>query len=58
MPRTAAEFADHFKKSRLGHANRAEMESYQSEFVGKPELALAFMESAREEHARGFKKAR
>jgi ATP-binding cassette subfamily G (WHITE) protein 2 (SNQ2) len=58
MPRTAAEFADYFKKSKLGEANRADMESYELEFVNKPNLALEYMESAQAEHARGFKKAR
>jgi ATP-binding cassette, subfamily G (WHITE), member 2, SNQ2 len=58
IPRTAAEFADFFKKSKLGHANEADMESYYSEFVDKPDRALAYMESAQEEHARGFKKTR
>jgi ATP-binding cassette, subfamily G (WHITE), member 2, SNQ2 len=58
MPRTAVEFADYFKKSKLGYTNEADIESYHSEFVNKPDRALAYMESAREEHAKGFKKAR
>lgn len=55
MPRTAGEFAEYFKNSKLGHANRADMESYEREFINNPNRALAYMESAREEHVRGFK---
>jgi ATP-binding cassette, subfamily G (WHITE), member 2, SNQ2 len=58
MPRTAAEFADYFKKSEQGRANRADTDSFYSEFVGKPKRASAYMESAQEEHAKGFKKER
>jgi ATP-binding cassette subfamily G (WHITE) protein 2 (SNQ2) len=58
MPRTSEEFAEHFKNSKLGNVNRADMDSYHSEFVGKTERASAFIQSAREEHAKGFKKTR
>jgi ATP-binding cassette subfamily G (WHITE) protein 2 (SNQ2) len=58
IPRTAAEFADYFKQSELGRANQADIDSYCTEFVGKPERALAYMKSAQEEHAKGFKKTR
>lgn len=58
MPRTAAEFADYFKKSTFGQINRADIESYESEFVNKPSRALEYMKSAQEEHMSGFKKGR
>lgn len=58
LPRTAAEFADYFKKSEQGRANKADIEAYYSEFVGKPKRASAYIDSAKEEHARGFKKTR
>ena len=58
IPRTAAEFANYFTESELGRANRADMNSYYSEFVGKPNRASAFMESAQAEHAKSFKKMR
>jgi len=57
IPRTAAEIANHFTKSQLGHVNRADVESYYSESVGNPHRASVFMESAQAEHAKGFKKA-
>lgn len=58
IPRTAVEFADYFKKSEQGRANRADTDSYYSEFVGKPKRASAYIESAQGEHANGFKKER
>jgi ATP-binding cassette subfamily G (WHITE) protein 2 (SNQ2) len=58
MPRTAAEFAEHFKNSELGRVNKADMDSYYSEFVGKAKLASAFKESAHAEHAKGLKMKR
>jgi ATP-binding cassette subfamily G (WHITE) protein 2 (SNQ2) len=58
LPRTSAEFAEYFKRSQLGHANRADMDSYQAEFVGKKERASAFIQSAQDEHAEGCKKKR
>jgi hypothetical protein len=36
MPRTAEEFADYFKKSASGRANRIAMDAYYSTYVGKP----------------------
>ncbi|RDB26892.1 Brefeldin A resistance protein [Hypsizygus marmoreus] len=52
IPRTAEEFAEYFKKSPLGAANREDMESYLSQFVGKPKRASAFIDSARAERAK------
>ncbi|KAF8638204.1 hypothetical protein AX16_010550 [Volvariella volvacea WC 439] len=53
IPRTAEEFEDYFKKSNAGRANREEIKFYEAEFVGKPELAAAYIESARAEYAKG-----
>ena len=58
IPRTAAEFAEYFIKSEQGRANKADTDAYYSEFVGKPKRASAYMESAQNEHAKGFKKER
>jgi ATP-binding cassette subfamily G (WHITE) protein 2 (SNQ2) len=58
LPRTAAEFADYFKKSEQGRANKTDIEAYYSEFVGQPNRASAYMEGAKDEHAKGFKKER
>jgi ATP-binding cassette subfamily G (WHITE) protein 2 (SNQ2) len=57
-PRTAAEFADYFKKSKLGQTNKADMESYESDFVNNAARASEYMESAQEEHMRGLMKGR
>ncbi|KAF8624553.1 hypothetical protein AX15_005817 [Amanita polypyramis BW_CC] len=52
VPRTAVEFAEYFKKSALGAANREDMISYEMEFVGNPKRALEYKESARAEFAK------
>ncbi|KAG6897004.1 hypothetical protein C0992_004715 [Termitomyces sp. T32_za158] len=52
LPRTADEFAEYFKKSSFGIANRHEMDDYSLHFVGKPNHASAYMESAQAEHAK------
>lgn len=46
-PRTASEFAERFLASPAGDANRADMDSYRSDFVGKPDRALDYKTSAR-----------
>jgi len=51
IPHTAAEFAAHFQKSALGQANKDDMASYRSEFVGQPERAHGYIESVRAEHS-------
>lgn len=58
IPKTASEFAERFKNSPLGAANKADMESYRLEFVGKPKRASEYIESARAEHAKGAPKKR
>lgn len=52
LPRTAAEFADHFKKSSLGHANMNDMNSYRAEFVGNTKRISVYKESAMAERAK------
>ncbi|KAF8638207.1 hypothetical protein AX16_010553 [Volvariella volvacea WC 439] len=52
-PRTAEEFEDYFKRSGAGKINREDIESYEADFVGKPERAAAYIESVRAEHAKG-----
>ncbi|KAG6865226.1 hypothetical protein C0991_004284 [Blastosporella zonata] len=52
LPRTAEEFAEHFRRSPLGEVNRNEMDDYSSRFVGKPNYASAYKESAHAEHAK------
>ncbi len=51
VPQTPAEFASAFLASRAAIANRADMDSYRADFVGKPERALAYRESVSAEHA-------
>ncbi|KAG6912440.1 hypothetical protein DXG01_014637, partial [Tephrocybe rancida] len=45
---SAQEFADHFKRSTLGETNRHNIDDY-SHFVGKPNRASTYMESAQAE---------
>ncbi|KAG6880991.1 hypothetical protein C0993_003318 [Termitomyces sp. T159_Od127] len=58
LPRTADEFAAYFKKSSFGTTNRNEMDDYSLNFVGKPNHASAYMESAQAEHAKHTRPAR
>lgn len=51
VPRTADEFADHYRKSNIWQINQEDMHAYRMESVGKPQRASAYMESARAEHA-------
>lgn len=51
MPRTPAEFADHFIKSPLGQANRDDVAAYAEEFVGKEGRAATYIESVQAERA-------
>jgi ATP-binding cassette subfamily G (WHITE) protein 2 (SNQ2) len=57
-PQTSTEFAEHFKKSELGSLNQQEIEDYVAKFVGKPERANAYRESARQDIAKGASKRR
>jgi ATP-binding cassette subfamily G (WHITE) protein 2 (SNQ2) len=51
VPRTPDEFASTFLASGACIDNRADMDSYRTEFVGKPERVIAYRESASAEHA-------
>ena len=51
VPQTSEEFAAAFLASSAGLENRADMDSYRKEFVGKPERIIAYRESASAEHA-------
>ncbi|KAH8997919.1 pleiotropic drug resistance ABC transporter [Lactarius akahatsu] len=51
VPQTAAEFASAFLASGASVANRMDMDAYLKEFVGHPERALAYKQSAMAEHA-------
>jgi ATP-binding cassette subfamily G (WHITE) protein 2 (SNQ2) len=57
IPRTAAEFAEYFKKSPLGEQNRRDMEAYERDFVGKSERVTEYQKSARAEHAKSSRKS-
>jgi ATP-binding cassette subfamily G (WHITE) protein 2 (SNQ2) len=52
IPRTAEEFAEYFRRSTLGQANKADMDSYRAEYVGRPERAATYRESVVAEHSR------
>ena len=52
VPRTAAEFADYFKRSELGKLNVHDIESYNEQFVGKAELVDEYIKSSYDEHVR------
>ncbi|TFK72093.1 pleiotropic drug resistance ABC transporter [Pluteus cervinus] len=56
IPRNAAEFAEHFQKSRFSQVNKRDIQSYEDTFVGKPDRAAAYMNSAQSEHSRGARK--
>jgi ATP-binding cassette, subfamily G (WHITE), member 2, SNQ2 len=56
VPHTPAEFASTFLASAIGAENRRDIDAYRNEFVGKPERALAYKESARAEHATTLRK--
>ena len=51
VPQTPEEFASAFLASSAGLENRADMDSYRTEFVGKPERVIAYRQSASAEHA-------
>ena len=51
VPVTADAFAEHYRKSNIWQINQDDMEAYRIDFVGKPQRALAYRESAWAEHA-------
>ena len=58
QPRTAAEFAEYFLNSKQGQQNRAELDGYLDEFVGKADKKEAYIESARAEFSKNSHKGR
>lgn len=56
VPRTADEFVEYYRQSNVWNTNEEDMDAYLNEFVGKPERALAYRNSARAEHATTAKK--
>src|SRR5262249_41041866 len=52
IPRTAVEFAEYYKKSKICEQNIRDMEDYKQNYVGKHELEEKYKESSRAEHAR------
>lgn len=51
-PRTALEFAEAYDHSKTAQDNREDVAAYENEFVGRAELAHAYKESAKAEHAK------
>ena len=58
IPQTADDFAAHFRKSHLGKANQADVDSYIKVFVENPKRGSVYRESARAERAAHTRKAR
>lgn len=56
IPRTALEFAEYYKKSKVREQNILDMQDYKENFVGKYELEEKYKESSRAEHARHTRK--
>jgi ATP-binding cassette subfamily G (WHITE) protein 2 (SNQ2) len=56
VPRTPDEFVDYYHKSDVWGINQGDMGAYLKEFVGKPQRASFYRDSAREEHATTAKK--
>jgi ATP-binding cassette, subfamily G (WHITE), member 2, SNQ2 len=57
LPSTAEEYAIHFCKSDHARENRAAIEAYKAEFVGKPQLKESYAVSAQDEHSKHTRKA-
>ena len=51
VPRTADEFVEYYRKSSIWKINQGDMNAYLQEFVGEPQRALAYRDSARADHA-------
>ncbi|KAF5350668.1 hypothetical protein D9756_008520 [Leucocoprinus leucothites] len=56
IPRTAAEFAEYYKHSKVREGNLQDIEDYKENFVGKHGLEESYRESSRAEHARHTRK--
>jgi ATP-binding cassette subfamily G (WHITE) protein 2 (SNQ2) len=51
IPHSATDFANHFRRSQSGQANRDDMDLYRSEFVANPKRASVYIESVKAEHS-------
>ena len=58
QPRTAAEFAECFRKSPQGQANSAEVDEYPNRFVGNHDEKAAYIGNARAAFAKGSRDAK
>lgn len=56
QPRTAAEFAEAFKRSAIYQLNKEDMDKYEAEFVGNSARKSSYRESAYLEHAKHTRK--
>ncbi|GLB42433.1 putative ABC transporter superfamily, ABCG family. PDR (TC 3.A.1.205) subfamily protein [Lyophyllum shimeji] len=56
MPRTASEFADYFMRSPIAQMNKEDIAQYKKDFVGVPQRAIVYKESAKAEHAKTARK--
>ncbi|KAL0960159.1 hypothetical protein HGRIS_011794 [Hohenbuehelia grisea] len=50
-PRTAAEFAEHFRNSKFAIQNKEDIQAYENEYVGVDALAKSYKESTAQERA-------
>jgi ATP-binding cassette subfamily G (WHITE) protein 2 (SNQ2) len=57
QPRTSIEFAQHFRKSSLGQANREDIKSYKEDYVGLPDRAQSYQHSALAEHSKNTRRS-
>ncbi|KAF9461727.1 pleiotropic drug resistance ABC transporter [Collybia nuda] len=55
-PRTASEFANYYLKSPISDMNKEDMTSFKDAYVGVPDRAQAYKQSALAEHARNTRK--
>ena len=51
VPRTAAEFAEYFRRSEFARLNAEDVDAYRAEFVGKPERVAHYKSSVKLERA-------
>lgn len=51
VPRTAAEFAEFYNRSEVAQNNKADIASYQRDFVGNEQRLSAYKSSVKAEHA-------
>ena len=56
VPKTPDEFVEYYHESNIWQINQNDMDTYLNEFVGKPQRASFYRDSARAEHATTAKK--